>query len=499
MKIFSSAQLKDWDTFSIHDQQITSDTLMERAAIACYNWLIKNQFTNKSFSIFCGKGNNAGDGLALARILLQDQIPVTVYILETGKPGSPDFQLNLQRLHLISHDIHYIQSDKQFPEFKKNTVIIDALFGTGLNKPLNGITASVVGFLNNSHTPIISIDVPSGLYCDKSSKDLTVIQAIHTLSFQSVKLAFLFPENDKFVGEFHILDIGLSAQFYDTETALFELVNTSMIRYLIKPRNKFSHKGDFGHAVLIAGSYGMMGAAILAAKGCLQCGTGKLTCYIPASGFEIMQTAVPEAMCKISTIESFSKKEISRDHPVLGIGPGIGTEKETIFLLKNILESTGKQLILDADALNIISKDGILANKIPTGSVITPHLKEFERLFGASENDFERLEQAIENAARLHIYIVLKGHFTAIITPHGKVYFNSSGNAGMAKAGMGDVLTGMVTGLLSMNYSLPEAALIAVFIHGTAGDIAAEKFTQHAMQASDLINNIKEAWKILEQ
>ena len=497
MKIFSSPQIKNWDKYSILEQHITSEALMERAAVACYQWLINNHFTQNPILVFCGKGNNGGDGLALAGILIQSNIPVTVYILETGKPGTGDFQTNLQRLQQANGNIHFIQSEHFFPVIEKDQLVIDALFGTGLNKPLEGIALELVEHLNNSYAPVISIDMPSGLFCDKSTSGYVAVHATHTLSFQAVKLAFLMPENNLFVGEFHILDIGLSRLYEDEEPTVHEIMDTSIIKAIIKTRNKFSHKGNFGHAALIAGSYGMMGAAILAAKGCMQAGTGKLTCYIPSCGYDIMQTSVPEAMCKVAGekfIEGIGNIPI---YAATGIGPGIGLQNGSAALLNEIFLSGNKHFVLDADALNILATDKKILAQIPAGSLITPHPREFERMFGVSSNDFDRLQLAIEMAARLNIYIILKGHYTAIITPLGKVYFNSTGNAGMAKAGMGDILTGMVTGLMAQQYPLPEAAMLGVYLHGLAGDIACTKYSQQAMQASGLADCICNAWKSL--
>lgn len=497
MKIFSAAQIKDWDLYTIHEQQISSNVLMERAANACYHWLINNEFTNRSIKIFCGKGNNGGDGLALARLLLQNNIPATTYILELGKPGSNDFQLNLQRLHQVTNDIHFIQSADFFPEIEKNNVVIDALFGSGLNRPLEGTSLQLIEHINNSNAMAVAIDIPSGLYCDKSGNSNTAVHAAHTLSFQHAKLAFLLPENDPFVGAFHLLDIGLSKQYEEEQSTVYEIVDPAIIRSIIKPRNKFAHKGNFGHAAIVAGSYGMMGAAVLASRACMNSGAGKLTCHIPSCGYGIMQIALPEAMCKIAGEKNITHIDEPAGYNSIGIGPGIGILPQTAAALKNIFITAACPLVLDADALNLVAADKSLLSLLPKGSVITPHIKEFERIFGPANNHVERLASAITQAAALNIYIVLKGHYTAIATPRGKVYFNSTGNAGMAKAGMGDTLTGILTGLLAQQYALPEAALLSVYIHGLAGDIAAGKYSMHSMQATDLINCIPDAWKLL--
>lgn len=498
MKIFSASQVKAWDQFSIQEQQISSDALMERAAGACFHWLGHHGFaTGRPLKICCGKGNNGGDGLALARILLQHNFNVTTYVLETGKPGSDDFQLNLQRLHQLTADIHFIQSEVYFPAIKHEDILIDALFGSGLNKPLEGTAAQLVNYINQSPGTVISIDIPSGLFVDRTSAGNSIIRASHTLSFQSIKPAFLFAENAPYVGSLHILPIGLSKTFEESTNTPYEMIEEELVRSLVRPRNEFAHKGNFGHAALVAGSHGMMGAALLAAKACTHSGAGKLTVYIPSCGYSILQSQVPEAMCKVAG--SFFLADFEHDlaqHQVIGLGPGIGTAKETIDVVRQLLLITGKSFVLDADALNIIASERL---SIPPGSLLTPHPGEFDRLFGKADNDFHRLAIAVEQAASLGIYIILKGHFSAIITPYGKVYFNSTGNAGMAKAGMGDVLTGFITGLMAQGYPLPEAAIMGVFLHGLAGDIAASKSSRQAMQASDLINNLATAWLQFEQ
>ena len=471
---------------------------MERAAMACYTWLVNHDMTSKPIMVFCGKGNNGGDGLALVRILLNNNIPATAYIMENGKPGTADFQHNLQQLHQISNDIHFLQSDHFFPVIKNDCLVIDALFGTGLNKPLDGIARQLANHINNSHATIISIDVPSGMFIDKSSKRHTAIHATHTLAFQQVKLAFLMPENHIYTGEFHLLPIGLSEKFEMMERSMFETVQPELIRQLCKPLSKFTHKGQRGHAALVTGSLGMMGAATLAAKGCLFSGTGKLTCHIPACGYQVMQLALPEAMCMISGENHVAHFNQSSQYTAIGIGPGIGTHLETHQLLKQILKTGSLPLVLDADALNILAANKEYIRMLPAGTTITPHIGEFERLFGPAADDFERLETAIEKAADLQIYIILKGHYTAVITPAKMVYFNTTGNAGMAKAGMGDVLTGIITGLISQRYSLPEAALLGVYLHGLAGDMAAARYSQQAMQSSHMADSIPDAWKAVK-
>jgi NAD(P)H-hydrate epimerase len=497
MKIFNARQIREWDQYTIQYEPVSSIELMERAASQCVQWLEEKDLLNHSFKIFCGKGNNGGDGLAMARMLSQKACDVAVFILEFGHLGTDDFQVNLERLHQQAGvEIKFIQTEQQFPPLENREIIIDALFGSGLNRPLEGVTANLVEHINNSGGKIIAIDTPSGLPVDHSAAGKAIIRANHTLSFQVFKLSFLLPENANFIGEVHILDIGLHPAFYDSAETSYELIDKKIISGIYERRNPFSHKGKFGHALLVIGSYGKMGAAVLCAKGCLRSGAGLTSCHIPKCGYDIMQSAVPEAMVMSdfnSSIITKIEEDLSK-FSCIGIGPGIGTAAETRRALQEIFEACEKPLVLDADALNIISSDKKLLKKIPKNSILTPHPKEFERLLGEAENDVERLKLAEQQARELGVIIVVKGHHTCIATPGGKVYFNNSGNAGMAKGGSGDVLTGILTALVSQYHDTIKAAILGIHLHGLAGDIAAEKYSMESMTAGDIIENLGEAF-----
>ncbi|MEP6926488.1 MAG: NAD(P)H-hydrate dehydratase [Ginsengibacter sp.] len=497
MKIFSASQIKEWDAFTIKNEPVSSIELMERAAKACTSWLLQNFSTNISFKIFCGKGNNGGDGLAIARLLIENKFFVSVYIVETNSAGSDDFQNNLQRLKQLSSEIHIIKTDQLFPEIEREEIIIDALFGTGLNKKPSGIFKGLINYINKADAKTISIDIPSGLFADKTSAKNAIIRARYTLSFQQPKLAFLLADNNSFCGEVIILDIGLSTQYFNNKESVFELVDKKQAAQIYNPRKPFANKGDYGYACLVAGSYGMMGAAVLSAKACLRSGVGKLTTYICTQGNTIMQTAVPEAMCKMFGNTFIKDIENLKNFDVIGIGPGIGRHLSHKQLLQKVFKNFRKPVVIDADALNVLSSYPSLYKLIPTQSVITPHPKEFERLFGKSGNDFERIILALKKAKELNIFIVLKGHHTLIASPDGKGYFNSTGNAGMATAGAGDVLTGIITGLLAQKYSSLDACIMSVYLHGMAGDIAVGKLSQEAMIAGDIIDNLGEGFKIV--
>ena len=485
MQIFATEQIREWDEYTITHEPIASIDLMERAATACFDWLLQHNYKNRRFSIFCGKGNNGGDGLAIARMLAQTNHPVTVYILEFGHKGTNDFQQNLARLHETPATIKFVSSEANLYPLPPGDIVIDALLGSGLNRPLDGLTASLVQHINRSGNEVIAIDIPSGLFVDQSSKDNVVIHARHTLSFQCYKPAFLVKDNAAAIGQVHILDIGLHTGFLQTAVPVYYFTDAELVGPILQPRNEFSHKGDYGHACLIAGSYGMMGAA---ARACLRSGVGKLTCLVPELGYTIMQTSVPEAMCQV---DDGSVKDLDT-YDAIGIGPGIGRQRRE--LLQSVLAQHHRPMVIDADALNILSEDKSLLKKLPAGSVLTPHPKEFERLFGKSDNDFERLQLALRQASELGLHIVLKGRYTFIATPDGKGYFNSTGNPGMATGGTGDVLTGIITGLLAQRYSPLQAALAGVYLHGLAGDLAAALTSQPSLIASDLIDYLGQAY-----
>ena len=497
MKILTAQQIRDWDEYTIRHEPISSIDLMERAARKCFDWLEQRSYLVHQFCIFCGKGNNGGDGLAITRMLAERNCKVTIYILDFGHHGTDDFQANLARIHLYPGvKIHYIQSKENLHPLPQDVIVIDALLGSGLTRPLDGLTEEIVKHINKSSCEIIAIDIPSGLAVDQSSKGNTIINADHTLSFQCFKPALLMAENADFTGEIHILDIGLHPDYLQSIETEYELLDEIIIRKIYKPRNRFSHKGDFGHALLIAGSYGKMGAAVLSAKACLRSGAGLLTCHIPKCGHDVLQTTIPEAMLLTDFNSSFitNIEEDVSNFDAIGIGPGLGTAPETRKILKEILKKHTKPLVLDADALNCLAMEKQLP-PLPPGSILTPHPKEFERLFGKSKNEYERNAKAMLHAKLLNCVIVLKGHYTFIATPAGEGYFNSTGNAGMATAGSGDTLTGIITGLLSQGYSSSDAAILAVYLHGLAGDIAAEKFSQEALIAGDITDQLGEAFK----
>ncbi len=501
-KIFSTAQIRAADEYTIKHEPIASIDLMERAANKCFEKITQLFSTDRSFIVFCGPGNNGGDGLAIARLLHMASYKVKVFVIRYADKCSDDFLMNEQRLNDLNKILlHNINNIDDFPTISDQDIVIDAIFGTGLTKTVQGLAAECISSINKSNAFIIAIDLPSGLYADQhSDPSAPIIKANLTLSFQFCKLAFLFPENEIFVGNWEILVIGLSSQFIEQEATNNYYLTESSIRNLIKPRKKISHKGTYGHAFLIAGSIGKIGAAVLAAKACLKSGVGLLTVQTPACGYDVLQTSAPEAMHIAD-----SSHKILQDIPqiekytAIGIGPGIDQHYSTQKVLEYLFEQSKNPLVLDADALNIISQHKSLLKKIPAYSILTPHPKEFERLTESVNNDFERHALQLNFSKKHKVYVVLKGAHTCITTPEGMSYFNSTGNPGMAKGGSGDVLTGIITALLAQGYNPLEAALIAVYIHGLSGDIAKEQKGEIGMTASDLIHYLPDAFMMLSK
>ncbi|MGE0561703.1 MAG: NAD(P)H-hydrate dehydratase [Flavobacteriales bacterium] len=495
MKILTSEQIKRVDEFTIQNEPIKSIDLMERAAKQCFEWIKNKYSTKKTFAIFCGVGNNGGDGLVIARLLAEANYNVSVFVVEFSKNYSVDFKVNLERLKKNKIQFTTLTSDNCGFNISPKTIVIDAIFGSGLNKPIEGFVAQIIHQLNNYR--IVAVDIPSGLLCENNQNNLSenIVRAAYTLTFQQPKLAMMFPQNNIFCGEGVVLPIGLHPDYLNLVETNYYYTTKHDVKSLVIPRKKTAHKGTFGHALLIAGSYGKMGAAVLSSKACLRTGVGLLTTHVPKCGLTILQTAIPEAMCSVSDENDFiADLPNIENYNAIGVGPGIGTEKQTQNVLKLLIQNAEIPLVLDADALNILSENKTWLAFLPESSILTPHPKEFERLVGKWENDEERLKLQLEFSIKNKLIIVLKGAYTAISTPNGKVHFNSSGNPGMATAGAGDVLTGIITSLVAQGYSFENAAILGVYLHGVAGDVAAENLGEEALIASDIIEHLPQAY-----
>jgi ADP-dependent NAD(P)H-hydrate dehydratase / NAD(P)H-hydrate epimerase len=499
MKILTAQQVREADAYTIKHEPVASIDLMERAASRCVQWLLEHINASCPVYIYCGMGNNGGDGLAVARMLVEKGYQVKVFILAHTDKGSEDFSVNENRLQ-EKVECHLVKSADKLEVPPRDGYIIDAILGSGLNKPVEGFLAEIISKLNSSGAPIISIDIPSGLFADAHTSASTdnVIKAFHTLTFQLPKLSFMFPGNARFVGDFTVLDIGLDRDFINAQPSKEHFITKEEAVQMITPRSRFSHKGDYGHALLIAGSYGKMGAEVLAGNGCLRAGPGLVTMHVPRCGYSVIQTALPEAMVTVDPEEQhLSKAPSSGTYTAVGAGPGIGKDEQTQRMLKMLIQNSTLPLVLDADALNILGENKTWISFLPAGSILTPHPKEFERIAGGWKNDIERHELLRNFSVKHNVYVVLKGACTAIASPIGNVYFNSTGNPGMAKGGSGDVLTGIITGLMARGYVQLDACVLGVYLHGLAGDFAAAKLTEEAMTSGDIAGHLPDAWKFL--
>jgi ADP-dependent NAD(P)H-hydrate dehydratase / NAD(P)H-hydrate epimerase len=491
-KIFTTEQIRRLDAYTITNEPISSIDLMERVSISFVKWFTAHFDCENPVSIFAGLGNNGGDGLAIARLLANEKYKVEVFIIRYSENCTDDFVENYNRLpqSVITQDIRELGDINSIGNrlADEKRIIIDALLGTGISRRPEGLLEGVIQFINNNNLKIVSVDIPSGLYPDKTSVDSIAVNADFTIAFQIPKLAFLMAENSKRVGYWSCVDIGLSTQFITEEQTSYFFLDKSFIKSIYKKREKFSHKGDCGKALLIAGSFGKMGAAVLAAKGCLRAGIGLLTIQVPGCGVEILQSSVPEAMVITGkskpSIDISNWKDLNPD--AIGIGPGIGKGKKSLRVLTKIIQEFKKPIVIDADAINLIAEYPELLDFIAPNSILTPHVKEFERLVGNSKDDFHRLEKLLHFSKKQNVFTILKGRHTAISTPSGEIYFNSTGNPGMATGGSGDVLTGIITSLLAQGYSSFEASVLGVYIHGLSGDIAAKKISEESLIASDL-------------
>lgn len=498
MKLFTCEQIREIDEITIRTEPVSSSDLMERAAGQLLLWYMNTFDRTRRVLIFTGPGNNGGDGLALARMLASNRYNVGVYYLNISEKTSPDWKINHQRLRQETNVPFIPVSRKdQIPDFRPDDVLIDAIFGSGLIRPAGGLASDIIRFINQTGCTIVSIDIPSGLFGEDNGKNdpESVVMADFTLTFQFPKLSFMFAENARFTGEWVILPIGLSTKAIKEIQTPYSLLEPDAIASLLKARKKFDHKGIYGHGILISGSKGKMGAAVLGARAALRTGIGLLTCHIPGSGNQILQTGVPEAMSQPDVNqEIISEIEDTERFDAIGIGSGIGTDPATQKAFHSVLLNRSKPLVIDADGINILGLNDKWLSVLPEKTILTPHLKEFERIAGKSDNGYSRLEKQTEFAVRYNCVVVLKGAFTSVATPDGEIFFNSTGNPGMATAGSGDVLTGMILALLAQGYSSGNAAVAAVYLHGLAGDLAAGKSSPESMIASDIIDNIGNAF-----
>lgn len=503
MKILSAAQIKLADAYTIENELIKSIDLMERASIAFVEKFTTLWDSDKAVKVFAGPGNNGGDALAITRLLCDKGYSAEVFLFNTSSKLSPDCEENLQRLKAQSKaKIEEITTSFNPPSLDARDIVIDGLFGTGISRPLTGGFAAMVKYINSQPATVVAIDVPSGMMCEDNTYNVMshIVKADYTFTFQYPKLAFFFAEHADMVGQWEMLDIGIKTPNSKEFSSNYELTKHDEVRTLLKPRHKFAHKGTMGHALLIAGKRNMAGAALLASKACLRTGAGKLTLHTPESNADIILASLPETVLHAeSKSNHFSRPFNATSFDAIGIGPGIGTNEETAQAFIEQIRLSSSYTVIDADAINILSKHIGWMHQLPQGCILTPHKKELAGLIGPARNSLEELQKACELAAKHKVYIIIKGAYSIIITPEGRCHFNSTGNPGMATAGSGDVLTGIILSLLAQGYTPHTASLLGTYLHGLAGDIAADKLCEESLIASDIIDNIPFAFKKLKQ
>ena len=498
MKIFTTKEIREIDRYTIEQEGVDSLTLMERAATAVTCEITSRFRPSKRIVIFAGSGHNGGDALMVARMLYeQGYHPEVILFNVRSSHLSKSCEVCRDRL-LELEGVNFTEVVGTFtpPDLDKNDVVIDGLFGTGLRTPINSGFAALIRYINESGAYTVAIDVPSGLCGEWNSGTPrnNIVRARLTLAFQFSRLAFYFAENAEFLGEVKVLDIELSQEATCKTRSDYYLIENEDVSAMIKPRDAYINKYDAGTVLLVAGSYGMVGASILSARSAMRAGAGLVTVHAPSCAYQPLQTAVPEALFEVDRGEYFTRRiDLNHNYSAVAIGPGIGTNEDTMDALDQFLKNCRQPVVLDADALNCIAKQPMMLRNIPMGSVLTPHAGEFDRLFGAHGTQEERLLKAIEVSKLYGFTIVLKGHNTMTVRSDGKVYINSTGNAGMATASSGDVLTGIIASFIAQGYAMDWAVVMGVYVHGLAGDIAAEQHGEIGMMASDIIDNVGKA------
>lgn len=471
LPLLTAAQIREVDAYTIANEPVSSIDLMERASKAWVSWFI-NHFPDKSQSIavYCGTGNNGGDGLAIARLLNEHGYQqISVKIARFSEKFSDDFIVNRQRLQQLHIPVQELPAGYQTLT-ENSDIIIDALLGSGLNKPLSGDFERLVTYLNSLNKTVVAVDVPTGFLTEGDlDEGAAVLNADLVITFQQPKINFLLPESGDHIACWETVNIGLNEEFIQSLQSPYQWVEERDIKEMLKPRKRFSNKGTYGHALLIAGQAKTMGAALLCSSACVYAGAGLTTACVPESGLTALNSYQAEVMAIIRREYELPDLELDK-FTTIGIGPGLGKDEDALTLLQRVLDGYDKPMVIDADALNLLAAHPRLLTQLPAGSILTPHMKEFDRLFGEHQNWWQRLQTLKQKAQELDICIVLKNAYTITATPNGTLYFNSSSNSAMATGGMGDVLTGIITALLAQKYTPEQACLIGVFLHGKAGD-----------------------------
>ena len=494
-KILDPKQIYKADKATIKKNAIGSIDLMEHASDVCFNWIHNRLQGNPlPIHIICGTGNNGGDGLVIARMLKKHGYNSKTYIVNCDNKRSEDFLTNYKRLKELGDWPTMINSKNDLPLIHENAMVIDAIFGIGLNSSPAGLLKETIQHINQSKAYVLSIDFPSGLFPNKPVTDPeSVVKAFQVLTFQTPKLAFLLPDNQQYCINWEVIDIHLDAEFISKQETDFYLTEKQDILPIYRMRSKFSHKGTYGHALLIGGSFGKIGAVTLASKAALKIGSGLVTAYIPKCGYQVLQTSIPEVLVEVDTENTLEHFNFKTKPTVIGVGIGMGTSPKTITGFKTFLKKNKTPLVLDADAINILSKDKTLLEKLPENTVITPHPKELERLIGTWKNDYQKLEKIQKFSLKHKLILLVKGAHT-IIAFNGKLYFNTTGNPALATAGSGDVLTGIITGFIAQGYNPMEACVFGAYLHGSTADLAMQNMVYETFTASDIIHYLPKAF-----
>ncbi len=502
MKIFKSEQVSEIDAYTIKHEPVKSIDLMERAAKAFVSWFTRNIDNPGTVFIFSGPGNNGGDGMAIARMLHDRNYRVRAYLLHFTNKLSGDCAENVNRLKHSGEELYFeLDEESVLPVPGKNDVIIDAIFGSGLSRPVEGFPARVIQHINQSEALTVSVDIPSGLFGEDNRDNIpeNIVRARYTVTFEFPFLSFFFADNVGYTGEWTTVSIGLHPRAIEEKPTPYTALEMSDIKNLIKDRPKYSHKGTYGHGLIIAGSYGMLGASILTTHACLRSGAGLVTAHVPRLGYSIIQTALPEALVSIDQSDfHFTEVPDLSKYTAIGIGPGLAKRSNTQKAFCELLKTVKVPLVIDADGLNILSDNPDWMDRLPENSILTPHPGEFDRLAGESRNFYERHLKQLQLAKRYKSVIILKGANTIVAAPDGRSWINTTGNPGMATGGSGDVLTGILVSLLAQGYKPVHAAITAIFIHGLAGDLVLESESMESLISGDIVMHIGKAFKAVK-
>lgn len=497
MKIFTAKQIYEADKQTIVNQKIDSSQLIEIPATKLFYKLTDLlPITKSNIIVFCGIGNNGGDALILAKLLIEKGYTVQTYVVNVSSNRSKDFLWAYEQFTKSTKSEPIVLNEKSpFPILNNHDFIIDGIFGIGLNRSIMGWVKDLIQHINQSKAYKVAIDIPSGLFANAPNFDLdAIIRADHTISFQAPKLAFFLPENFPFIPSFEVLGIGLDQKYIDETETTAVLTTEKTVKDLYKPRHRFDHKGNNGHALIVGGSYGKIGAAVLSTNACLRTGAGWVTCFVPKCGYTILQSTVPEAMVVTDWNEKLiAEINIDFNPSAIAIGMGLGQDSKTKTALLNLFNTSESSFVIDADALNLIAKHKDLKEVIPKSSILTPHPGELKRLLGDWENDYDKLEKSKQFSKKHEVIIIIKGAYTTIIDGE-KLYINTTGNPGMATAGSGDVLSGIIAALRAQNYEAVTASILGVYLHGKAGDFALEQKGYESLIAGDIVNHIGKAF-----